>query len=549
MIFRVKTSVLSVLFLGVLLGAAAQDTYAQRDAGILVFPRHPVYELLERLELAGAVPAGMLEVRPLTAGQVAGILDSVRTADLLPVDRNLLDVFREEFAPRERGRIFSRNGSRVEYVADGAELSAGPSVRVTATAYPDGDVNLLREQGVEGFGSIGSHFSFYGSMYEVLEQGDRSMPPSAYSPERGATGWNRINADSPYSWDASEGYLALTWNRVGVWMGKFPRSWGPGRRGQVFLSDKPPSSPQLMVTITPWNWLRYRYTHVQLESGIVDSATIRHPYPTQEFSRTYGKWLTAQRIDVMPFRWLRIGLNQSIIYGAAGFDFGYLMPLVDLRHIQHAKGDRDNTQLGADVSVYWPRYVAWYGAVFIDELSLSKVFDSEKNRNWIAYQFGVRVAHGMGYLPGSMIRVEYTRINPRVYAHRYPWSTFTNAGLGLWGADMQYPLGFWLGENSDDLYAEASYDITGRLRVTMFGERTRKGDPPPVEEAYLLSTYTATPFLWGDVETTWRGCGAVTWRTWRQLTLEGAVGYEKVSAPDGSEGEWNFRLSAAWNKW
>ena len=542
------SSIVRALVLVLLAGGVCAPR-AERDPGVLVWPRHPVYDLLERLELNGRVRSGMLATRPLTAAQVGAMLDSADTDGLWRADRERLEVFRREFAPRENGRGFSADGSRVRFANDKAGMSFGPSFRVTTTAYGDGnDVNLLREQGVETFGRIGPWFSFYGNMHEVYEQGDRLGPPAANSPERGWAGWSR-RKDSPYSNDTSEGYVALSWPLGGVWLGRISRSWGPGRRGQVFLSDKPPATAQVAVMLHPWDWLRYRYIHVQLESAIVDSGTTREPYPGQVFTRYYGKFLVAQRIEIAPTNLLRLGFNQSVVYGASTFDLGYLVPLVDLRNVQHAKGDRDNAQLALDATLFWPRYTAWYGALFIDELSMTKMFDDEQNRNWVAVQVGTRVSDCLGYVPGLMVRLEYTRVNPRVYAHRYPWSTFETAGIGLYGRPVHYPMGYWLGENSDDLYAEVSYEVGGSLSLSLWGERTRKGESPPVPEAYGTGTYSATPFLWGDVETTWRSYASASWRTWRQIVVEGAVGYEHVSSPGVDSGEWIAQVTFVWNRW
>jgi len=520
---------------------------AQPDVGILVWPRHPVYDLLDRLEVLGCVRRAGLETRPLTRGQVAELLAEVPVEGLRRTDREQVLAFRAEFAPREPGRYVSRDGARLEFAGGGSGISFGPSIKYVATGYRGDGINRWRELGVEGFGHVGPWLWLGGTAHAIVEQGARVGPPAANGPARGLTGWVTNDNATAYYYDTTEGYVALAWRTGGIRLGQFPQSWGTGRRGQIFLSDKPPSSPQIALELRPWRWLSYRFVHAQLESGIIDSETVRHPTPRETFSRFYPKYLVAQRLEVWPLPRVRAAVNESVVYGASGIDLGYLVPLIDLRHVQHAKSDRDNVQLGADVTVWWPRRTALSAGLFIDELKTSVMFDAKHNRNWVAGQVGLRVADLWGLAPGSMTRVEYTRVNPWVYEHRYPWSTFMTAGNGPGGP---IPLGYWLGQNADDLYGEISYDVTGALRLTAWAEHTRKGRAATVgTQPYDGLAYQATSFLAGPVTRTWRAETSLAWRTWRHLQVEGAIGHERTSDAAGRRTDWYVRVGAAWGRW
>lgn len=519
---------------------------AQPDQGVLVFPRHPVYGMLERLETLGYVGRCGLAARPLRRSEIWLLLNEVALDSLRRRDREQVLAYRVEFAPRKPGWSVSRDGSRLDYSLHGSEMSVGPSVLFRFRGYEHGsDYNAWRQVGVEGYGRVTDYLALHARMHAIVQHGSRIGPPAANDPEGGLSGWARTEGSSDYYYDTSEGALSVSSAWGGLWWGKFPLSWGPGRRGQVFLSDKPPSSPQLMFVLTPWRWLRYHFVHAQLESGIVDSATIRHP-DSQAFSRFYDKYLVAQRMDIYPTSRLRLAAYQSVVYGARGLDVGYLLPLVDLRHIQHTKADRDNVQLGADLTLWWPRRTALSAALFVDELRTSVMFDEKRHRDWIAFQFGMRAADLWGLWRGTMLYFEYTRVNPFVYDHRYPWSTFATAGNGGQNEHIQYPLGYWLGQNADDLYGELALDVTASLKLTLWAEHTRKAPSPPAADGYAAD-YRAVPFLSGPVTSVTREELAARWRTRRNIVIEGAIRHERTTDAGGSSGGWRGQLLVSWN--
>ncbi len=520
--------------------------------GLLVPPRHPVYDLLERAATLGAVERAAIWSRPMRQSDVVRLLTTVDSARLSNADRARVEWYLDEFATPVEGRLIGADGGHAEYSDGRSFMRVGPSVRFDASYFEGGDARLWREYGIEGAGRVGDWLYVHGTAHSAAQMGDRLGPPDANSPDRGLSGWT-VNADaSEYYFDTSEGYVGAAWSNGGVWLGRFAQSWGPGVRGQLFLSDHAPSMPQVMIVLQPWGWFTYRFLHTQLESGIVDTTTIIRPSERERFSRYYGKYLAAHRFDIWPIPQLRFALNQSVVYGASGIDFGYLSPMVDLRYIQHSKGDRDNVQLGFDFTLFWPRYTAISGALFIDELRIATMFDDAKSRNWVAAQIGVRVEDLWGALPRSTVLLEYARLNPWVYEHRYPWSTFASAGIGVGSrvGPIQYPLGHWMGQHSDGLYAEVRYDIGKRHGVSVSAERIRQGIPAVVsEQPYDGANYRATPFLSGPVTTTWRSEIAWTWLGWRHVVSEAAVGWTDVNGPVEDTSELSARVGIRWNAW
>jgi hypothetical protein len=226
--------------------------------------------------------------------------------------------------------------------------------------------------------------------------------------------------------------------------------------------------------------------------------------------------------------------------------------MVDLRHVHNGKGDRDNVQIGADMTLCWPQYTMFSAALFVDELSIAPISDAEKSRNWVAGQFGVRVFDLWGLWPRSTVRIEYTRLNPWVYEHRFPWSTFASAGVGVGsrGTPVQYPLGHWLGQNADGFYGEVVWYPLALVEAVVKIERTRHGTQAlAAEQSYSGPDYRATPFLSGPVVSVWRTELRIVKFTKCHTILGMSVGYEHVDLPAVTNGEWSAKVDFSWNMW
>ena len=124
-----------------------------------------------------------------------------------------------------------------------------------------------------------------------------------------------------------------------------------------------------------------------------------------------------------------------------------------------------------------------YGTLFIDEIRLSELFNSGKQRTQIAFQIGGSVVD----LPIDNLTatIEYTKIYPFVYRHYIPTQTYENHG---------YVLGDWMGHNSDRIYGSLNYRIIRGLQVKLWGEYIRKGEDGEVEDQYVVPQ---PPFLFG----------------------------------------------------
>ncbi len=143
------------------------------------------------------------------------------------------------------------------------------------------------------------------------------------------------------------------------------------------------------------------------------------------------------------------------------------------------------TQMFGSIDINRIRNVNFYGTLFIDEFSTTEFWRTDRQRNQIGVTGGVRLVDF--YYPNTDLIVEYTRINPWVYNHKFADATYQNHG---------YDMGDWIGQNADRLYLETSYRPRRDLVLGAQLESIRKGGKLPTYRQYMLPT---PPFLYGPL--------------------------------------------------
>ncbi len=183
-----------------------------------------------------------------------------------------------------------------------------------------------------------------------------------------------------------------------------------------------------------------------------------------------------------------ISVGESIIYSDK-LEISYLMPLMFFRLADHYLSYGKN-DAGANSQFFFAissrnhlKNTHLYGTWFIDEFTLSGAFDSQKQRNQFGYTLGASVTD----LPVNNLTftIEYTRINPFVYSHYIPTQSYESSS---------YPMGHWMGYNSDLIYGSLNYRFTRGLQATLWTEHIRKGDSGVINQQY---EQPQPPFLFG----------------------------------------------------
>jgi hypothetical protein len=258
---------------------------------------------------------------------------------------------------------------------------------------------------------------------------------------------------------------------------KMPNVWGTGYRGSLILSDKPPSYPQIKLRAKLGKDVDFTFVHSWLSSDVVDSVNSYHAVAYRTIYRQ--KFLAAQMLEASVADGVDIAVGESEVYGGRNPDLLYLIPDMFYFAAEHYTADEDNKQIFGSLDINALKNYNFYMALFLDEFSVSDFTSPDRQRNQLGFTLGAR-SYDLIY-PNTDILVEYTRINPWVYNHKFPDATYQS---------HLYDLGHWIGQNADNLYLEANYRPFRNLRLGVQFESMRKGAMDSTKFQYQLPTPT-----------------------------------------------------------
>jgi len=455
---------------------------------------YSVYKFLERLEGKSIIQYNS-NLLPLTRIEISDLLqkaDSNQT-ELTQLEKEELQFYEAEFGyelnkneAAKETTLFSKdnyNRFRIFSYQDKAfSLSIDPILGWDQYWVKD-IPNFHRRNGLRAYGYIRDNFGFSLQWYDNLEEGDKFDFSKAFTPERGVNwrdniDYSMLNAAFNYDW---------SWGRISLQ--KEYLEWGSGQNGKLILSDKAPSFPMIKLDINPVDWFSFSYFNGWLQSGIVDSNSIRKTLVEGRINKyDIPRFIVSHMFTFRPLKNLSISLGESVIYSDK-IEPIYLIPFMFFRladyYLSSDANSGDNVQLFADI-FYVNDFLntKFYSTIFIDEFSIDAILESKDGPSAVGYTFGFKSIDPI--IPNSSFNLEYTRINPFVYMNSNDAQLYSSHG---------YELGHWIGSNSDQVFVQYTQGILRSLYITLWGEYTRKGQEELPEEQYLLPY---PDFLYGD---------------------------------------------------
>jgi len=290
------------------------------------------------------------------------------------------------------------------------------------------------------------------------------------------------------TYDEVDAYVTFSTKYADLVIGRFSNYWGIGKTGSLTISNKPPSYPQIMVKAGFGDWLKFIYFHGWLESNIKDDdlsyGIVWAEGDTLQRKFFKKKYVVAHRLEVTPLKNLKFGFSEMLYYGERDPELVYFIPIILFWSAQHYTNDQDNEQIGIDIEWIPTHFCKLYGSIMVDEISLSKMFDKDEARNQLGYQVGSYFVEP--FLPGLDFRIEYTRLNPWTYTHKFPINEATSDG---------YVMGYWTGQNADNLYLGVNYQFNDKLQLSADFSHYRKGAQDSIY--YQYHTPPSEKFLYG----------------------------------------------------
>lgn len=425
-----------------------------------------------------------------------------------------LDYF--GFDPADRWRMFSYGGDGFKLNADlilGAEIGSVKEAKQTHFW-----------NGIFSYGYIYDALGFSFDFRDNTETGTTLDKIKSFTPETGVVARTDANFYEypPDKMEYSEAkmMLATDWKWGSLAAGKEFIEWGYGDNGLLVMSQKAPSFPLIRLDINPVEWLSFNYFHAWLSSDVVDTTSF---YYTETGSLVYqyrNKYLASHTLTIRPTRGLDISIGESIVY-ADQLEILYLIPITFFRLADHYLSTHineagSNAQFFASVSSKGHiKNTHLYGTLFIDEFTLTNVFDPEKQKMQVGFTLGSSVTD----LPihNFTLKLEYSKIYPYVYQHYINTTTFESAS---------YVLGHWMNNNADQIYGSLKYRFIRGLEAEIWARYIRQGERADVNKIFELPQ---PPFLFG-LRTNYTYLGAqVKFEVLHELFARARFQYMKTS--------------------
>jgi hypothetical protein len=308
--------------------------------------------------------------------------------------------------------------------------------------------------GAEVNATIGSHLGLYASLRDNHHHPELSKPEYLTIAE----GANYKSGKDAGDYSEMRGGITLAWKWGHVALIKDHFIFGNSYHGSIILSGRCPSFAMLKLYLNPVKWLDFNYIHGWLISEVIDSQLTY--FSSQNIKRIIyrNKYIAANLFTIRPFKDFNISLGNSIIYSDINFQPAYLIPVFFYKSVDHTINhdiDNQNSQMFADISIRSIKHLHLYGSIFIDEFSLSRIFDN-KRHNFYSYKTGLKISNWP--LKNISFAGEYTLTSPITYKHRVPSLTFES---------NKFCLGHYLKDNAREIFAEIAFKPFSRLKFSL----------------------------------------------------------------------------------
>lgn len=474
---------------------------------IVYEPLHrDIYQYLSRLAQKGIIELDD-QVKPISRIYIAGKLLELdqNILKLTPLekdelsfyktdfDREIRFLMKEEISGKELSVLRSDHAGRkrlFSYTDNFFHLNLSPIFGYKIGSRDNAKATHFWN-GTSMYGYIGNNIGVSFDFRDNNESGTTIDKFKEFTPVPGTNETSDRNilnySATKIEYTEAKTVITANWNWGSAAIGKEFFEWGYGEGGKIVLSRKAPSFPFIRLDAQPVEWLSFNYIHGWLASDVLDSTDF---YPTSLGSmrkKFRTKYLATHSLTFKPVKGLDISLGESVVYSDR-FEFVYFIPvmffkLADHYISRHNNSVGDNTQLFASVSSrnHLPN-THLYASLFIDEITITNIFNSERQRNHLGFTLGSSIVD----LPinNLSLTLEYSKIFPFVYNHFIQTTTYQSAS---------YDLGHWMGDNADQIYASLEYRFFRGLKTKFWTQYIRKGD----RDITKVYTQPQPPFLFG----------------------------------------------------
>lgn len=462
-----------ILYFGLLLLLSAAVSNAQEVN--IHLSNTDLYDYLDELANRGVIQLNSA-VKPYSRSLVAEKLKEAdaKRSELNNRQQKELDFYKKEYVreiPAGKDRV-----SQLEWVGyfyQDSLFTAKASPIVGMNFFVNDSDNFYRRYGgIEGWGAVGSHFSFYASLRDHHESSRLSSPD--YLNQFHASNY-KVDDEGGGDYDEPRGGVsyAWKWGSVGVFMDQI--AWGDNYNGANILGGHNPVYASIQFRMKPVRWFDFHYFHGWLKSDVIDSVNM---YSNGNTTRLLlrPKYIASNLFTFTPVPKLQFSIGNSIVYSDGNVHPVYFIPFLFYKSVDRSLNGYSSygNQLGQNSQLFFNlssrniRNVHLYSSLFIDEMALGDVFDEEKQSNFLSFKLGGRVSNL--FVENLFLTAEYTVTRPVTYRHYIATADF---------ATSSFNMGHYLGDNSQEIYLALGAKPIPRLWVEASYTMAQKGEEYP----------------------------------------------------------------------
>lgn len=478
---------------------------------------NPVYGFLDEMAAEGLIPVNTF-AKPFARTYIAARLDTLDTQREKLNRRQAaeLDFYLKDFRKETRiGKDWDRRVDLFYYSDSTFRVTVNPILGGSVMINENG--NRIHRKVGAGFKAAAGKFGFYGSLRD--NNVTQVLAAPQYLTPRQGENYKTISADNRSDYNEAIGGISYQWKWGDISIVKDRYIWGNAEHNANIFSGKAPSYAAVYFRLYPVKWLDFQYMHGWLVSEELDSA---RTYLTPNGSRKIymNKNIAANFFTIKSNFKTDFTFGNSIVYSDNGIQPVYFIPFMFFKsadHTYNGTGSNEvgqNAQLFFDISTRALRKVHLHASLFIDEVSLSNMWDPAKQTNIVSMKMG---ATWYNALPNLHLSVEYTRTNPWTYRHQISSTTF---------ASNRYILGNYLGENADEIYGKAVYKPFAKWIIAAEAWYARKGPKHIYEIEHGNANVTGLDFM---TIVDWEQTGgriSVNWEFFNGAFLFGNAAYQ-----------------------
>jgi len=390
--------------------------------------------------------------------------------------------------PLRKGPAMQRRFDALYYADSLFRITINPigGIRLVAN---DEKNTYHRWAGAEAWAYAGKHIGLWAS-YRDNRQRLRLTNQGWLVQDQGAVFKNGVGQQGTFA-DFSEAKGGFTYAWKWGWVGftKDDAMWGNNYNGANILSNHAPTYTQLRLQMKPTSWLELNYMHGWLVSEVIDSNNRYTNLRGQTRQAYRQKYIATNMVTFTPWRKLNFSIGNSIIYADQPVNPAYLIPIMFYKSVDHSQNGLDsntnnvgqNSQLFFDISSRNLKHLHAFLSVFVDEISLTRILDKQRNSNFVSIKLGGRIVDPAGIKNLSLIG-EFTHTNPYTYQHHNQTTTYES---------NLYNLGHYLRGNADELFGAIKVKPFRAAYLQLSFSQARKGKEP----VYGVDRLKGYPFL------------------------------------------------------